>query len=146
MLRQASVFQSIHQLAQSEHLDRVVIEMIEKLNKDAKTSGNNALRSARDYLSQKVTEKTSLSPALLSLLFLNSNPVAIADGTPKSQLISIAKYAVRYVVESSSYADWKTRIKWLEANISRLDSPATSVASAAIQIELYLTPKPLLLP
>jgi hypothetical protein len=49
----------------------------------------------------------------------------------------IAKYAVKYVVESSSFIDWSTRLKWLPANITHIDFPTANHGDTG-QIQLYL--------
>lgn len=70
--RQSAVFHSIHQLAQSKCIDVAVLENADKLSKDQKV--DSILRASRDLLVQKVSDKTNLSPVLLSLVFLqNSN-------------------------------------------------------------------------
>jgi hypothetical protein len=51
----------------------------------------------------------------------------------------IAKYAVRYIVESSSFTDWSTRTKWLSANITHCGLPSgPNTNNTALQLELYL--------
>lgn len=147
--RQSAVFHSIHQLAQSKSVDVAVLEYVEKVAKDRKSSADNVTRAAREFLVQKVSAKTNLSPALLSLVFLGSSNLANSDPVDakvwlhyflsKLILISmklslIAKYAVRYIVESSSFTDWATRIKWISSNIT----PSGLLTNPnAPQIELY---------
>eukprot|EP00026_Physarum_polycephalum_P000014 Phypoly_transcript_00014.p1 GENE.Phypoly_transcript_00014~~Phypoly_transcript_00014.p1 ORF type:complete len:3744 (+),score=763.97 Phypoly_transcript_00014:755-11233(+) len=135
--RQSAVFHSIHQLVQSKSIDSAVLENAEKLAKDPKTE--NVLRASRELLVQKVSDKTNLSPPLLSLVFLGTSTLAdvskegLQDKTPL-----IAKYAVRYIVESSSFTDWATRTKWLSANVTLSGLPSGSnLSNANLQLEIF---------
>lgn len=138
--RQIATFLQSHKRSQSVRLDATIKELLEKASKDQKSNKNKALLSAREYLTQKVSDKTSLSPSLLSFLFLDpTNYPAEATSSDEQDAVKIAQFAVRYIVESSSFADWGVRLKWLAASF-----PDTVVATAVDkydtprQIDLYL--------
>ena len=76
ILRQSTVFHSIHQLVQSRCIDAAALDNADIMSKVSRVSTGSVTHAARELLVQKISDKTNLSPALLSLVFLGDGSLS----------------------------------------------------------------------